>query len=132
MKWLARKDLRHRAPRYMGFLVTFFLLFALWADLLGKYDLIPYILGMFLPLLVAAALALDISGFHPKARRGIDKAITLCIGMSLLPIGVIIFVVIEELWLLVPYSAFWAMTVGRGLLRVLSERGDRQAASPQA
>ena len=123
---MVRKGFRQRVIRYIAFGLTFFVLYALWAALFNKYDIILHTLVL-LPFSLSALVVLDLVGLGPwmktsKVRRAIPS-----LGLV---VAIVVVLVYGEIWASVPFIVLLAWIIGYVLKQQLSMRGN-QATPPQ-
>jgi len=125
---LLRQGFRQRAIRYVAFLFTFFLLYALWAALFGRYDVILKLIVGF-PLSLSAVLVLDLVGLGRWMRK---RKVTRAIPTLVLVVAILTMLVYGEPWAAVPLIVLLSWIIGYVLRQQLSMRSGDQATPPHA
>ena len=113
---MVRKGFWQRVIRYFIFLTTFLLLFALWAALFGKYDIILKTL-VSLPLSLSAVVVLDLIGLgHWMRKQKIARAIPTLILVT----AIIVIIANGEPGMSVPLIVMLVWIIGYTLRQQLS------------
>ena len=123
---MVRKGFQQRAIRYVAFLLTFFLLYALWAALFGKYDIILNTL-VSLPLSLSAVVVLDLIGLGPWMKK---RKATRAIPTLFLVVATVVILVYGELWAAVPFIVLLVWIIGCVIRQQFSMRSSNQAIPP--
>ena len=124
---MVRKGFRQRVIRYVAFLLTFFLLYALWAALFGEYDFILAALKA-LPFSLTGVVVLDLIGLGPWIRK---RKVTRAIPTLLLVVAIVVVLVNGEVWAVIPLVVLLAWIIGYVLKQQFSGHGGRQTVPPQ-
>ena len=106
--FMMRRGFRQRVIRYVAFLLTFFLLYGLWAALFGKYDFILAALKA-LPFSLTGVVVLDLVGLGPWIRK---RQVTRAIPTFLLVVAIVVILVYGELWAVIPLVVLLAWIIG--------------------
>ena len=112
--------------RYIAFGLTFFVLYALWAALFGKYDIILHTLVL-VPFYLSALVVLDLVGLGPWMKK---SEVRRAIPTLVLVVAIVVVLVYGEIWAAVPFIVLLAWIIGY-VLKQLSMRGG-QATPPQS
>ena len=113
--------------KFLVFVVTWCIIFALYAAVIGRRDLIPPIFYVGLPLGIAAALAMGYSGFIPWMKK---RRVTMLIPYYILIFSIIFILFRGEVMGALPLIFVLAFIIGMRLKWLLTGRGG-QTTPPQ-